>query len=119
MRETDKPSFDSSLWFLARDGEEVCGVALCKVPGDEGWVDVVGVRRPWRTRGLGLALLRHAFAEYHRRGVRKVDLSVDAKSVAGAPRLYSRAGLSVNSSYVIYLKELRPGVDLAARSEAD
>ncbi len=119
MRETDKPSFDPSLWFLARDGEEVCGVALCKVLGDEGWVDVVGVRRPWRTRGLGLALLRHAFAEYHRRGVRKVDLGVDAKSVAGAPRLYGRAGLSVNSSYVIYLKELRPGVDLAARSEAD
>ena len=119
VRETDKPSFDPSLWFLARDGEEVCGVALCKVLGDEGWVDVVGVRRPWRNRGLGLALLRHAFAEYHRRGVRKVGLSVDAESVTGAPRLYGRAGMSVKSSYVIYLKELRSGVDLAARSEAD
>ncbi len=52
MRETDKPSFDPSLWFLVRDGEEVCGVALCKVPGDEGWVDVVGVRR----RGAPAAL---------------------------------------------------------------
>lgn len=119
VRETDKPSFDPSLWFLARDGEEVCGVALCKVLGDEGWVDVVGVRRPWRNRGLGLALLRHAFAEYHRRGVRKVGLSVDAESVTGAPRLYGRAGMSVKSSYVIYLKELRSGVDLAARSEAN
>ena len=119
VRETDKPSFDPSLWFLARDGEEVCGVALCKVLGDEGWVDVVGVRRPWRNRGLGLALLRHAFAEYHRRGVRKVGLSVDAESVTGAPRLYGRAGMSVKSSYVIYVKELRSGVDLAARSEAD
>jgi mycothiol synthase len=89
------------------------------VLGDEGWVDVVGVRRPWRNRGLGLALLRHAFAEYHRRGVRKVGLSVDAESVTSAPRLYGRAGMSVKSSYVIYVKELRSGVDLAARSEAD
>ena len=48
-----------------------------------------------------------------------MDLSVDAKSVAGAPRLYGRAGMSVKSSYVMYLKELRSGVDLAARSEAD
>ena len=119
LRDTQKDSFDPSLWFLARDGAEICGVALCKVLGDEGWVDVVGVRRPWRKRGLGLALLRHAFAEYHRRGVRKVGLSVDAESITGAPRLYGRAGMRVKESYVIHLKELRPGVDLAARSRAD
>jgi ribosomal protein S18 acetylase RimI-like enzyme len=120
LRETQKESFDPSLWFLAReDGGEICGVALCKVLADEGWVDVVGVRRPWRKCGLGLALLRHAFAEYHRRGVRKVGLSVDAGSITGAPRLYGRAGMRVKESYVIHLKELRPGVDLGARSEDD
>ncbi len=118
-RLTEKESFDPSLWFLARDGEEICGVALCKVLDEQGWVDVVGVRRTWRKRGLGLALLRHAFAEYHRRGVRKVGLSVDAESITGAPRLYGRAGMSVKDSYVVYLKELRPGVDLGARSQTD
>ncbi len=119
LRETQKESFDPWLWFLARDGSEICGVALCKVLGDEGWVDVVGVRRPWRKCGLGLALLRHAFAEDHRRGVRKVGLSVDAQSITGAPRLYGRAGMRVKESYIIHLKELRPGVDLGARSVAD
>jgi mycothiol synthase len=120
LQETQKESFDPSLWFLAReDGGEICGVALCKVLGDEGWVDVVGVRRPWRKCGLGLALLRHAFAAYHRRGVRKVGLSVDAESITGAPRLYGRAGMRVKESYVIHLKELRPGVDLGARSGSD
>jgi mycothiol synthase len=117
LRETEKESFDPSLWFLARDGGEVCGVVLCKVLEDQGWVTVVGVRRPWRKRGLGLALLRHAFAEYHRRGVRTVSLSVDAESITGAPRLYGRAGMRVRESYVVYLKELRPGVDLGDRSE--
>jgi mycothiol synthase len=118
LRETHKESFDPSLWFLARDGGEICGAALCKVLGGEGWVGLVGVRRPWRRRGLGLALLRHAFAEYHRRGVRKVGLSVDAESITGAPRLYGRAGMRVKESYLIHLKELRPGVDLGARSGA-
>jgi mycothiol synthase len=119
VRETEKESFDPSLWFLARDGDEISGVALCKVLGDQGSVTVVGVRWPWRNRGLGLALLRHAFTEYHRRSVRKVLLSVDAESITGAPRLYGRAGMRVRESYVIHLKELRPGIDLGARSEAN
>jgi mycothiol synthase len=113
---TEQPSFDPSLWFLAMDGDEIAGVTLCKTLAGEGWVDVVGVRRPWRNRGLALALLRHALAEYHRRGVRKVALSVDAESITGAPRLYGRAGMRVRESYAIYLKELRPGIDLGKRS---
>ena len=119
LRETQKASFDPSLWFLALDGGEICGVALCKIVGDQGWVDVVGVRRPWRKRGLGLALLRQSLAEYHRRGVRKVDLSVDAESITGAPRLYGRAGMHLRESYVVYLIVLRSGFDLGARSEAE
>jgi ribosomal protein S18 acetylase RimI-like enzyme len=95
VRETEKESFDPSLWFLAVEGDEIAGVTLCKTLANEGWVAVVGVRRPWRKRGLALALLRHAFAEYHRRGVRKVLLSVDAESITGAPRLYGRAGMRV------------------------
>jgi mycothiol synthase len=119
VRETEKESFDPSLWFLAADGDEIAGVTLCKTFAGEGWVAVVGVRRPWRKRGLGLALLRHAFAEYHSRGVRKVLLSVDAESITGAPRLYGRAGMRVRESYIIHLKELRSGVDLGERSQAD
>jgi mycothiol synthase len=113
---TRAQSFDPTLWFLAVDGEEIAGATLCKTLAGEGWIHVVGVRRPWRNRGLGLALLRHALAEYQRRGVRKVALSVDAESITGAPRLYGRAGMRVRESYVIYLKELRSGRDLSAGS---
>ena len=119
VSETEKESFDPSLWFLAVEGDEIAGVTLCKTLAGEGWVAVVGVRRPWRNRGLGLALLRHAFTEYHRRGTRRVSLSVDAESITGAPRLYERAGMRVRESYMIYLKELRPGVDLGMRLEED
>ena len=113
---TRAESFDPALWFLAVAGDEIAGVTLCKTLSGEGWIQVVGVRRPWRNRGLGLALLRHALAEYLRRGVRKIALSVDAESTTGAPRLYERAGMSVRESYIIYLKELRSGTDLGARS---
>jgi mycothiol synthase len=113
---TETESFDPTLWFLAMDGDEIAGVTLCKTLAGEGWVNVVGVRRPWRNRGLGLALLRHAFTEYHRRGVPRVALSVDAESITGAPRLYKRAGMRVRESYIIHLKELRPGIDLSTRS---
>ncbi|HEX5913996.1 MAG TPA: GNAT family N-acetyltransferase [Rubrobacter sp.] len=119
VRETQKESFDPSLWFLATDGDEIAGLALCKTLAGEGWVDVVGVRRPWRNRGLGLALLRHAFTEYHRRGTHRVSLSVDAESITGAPKLYGRAGMRVRESYIIHLKVLRPGVDLGMRFDGD
>ena len=116
VRMTEHDAFDPSLWFLAWDGPEIAGLILCKLVAGQGWVDVVGVRRPWRGRGLGLALLRHAFGEYHRRGIERVGLSVDAQSVTGAPGLYLRAGMHVTKSYIQYQKELRPGVDISVRS---
>lgn len=104
-------SFDPGLWFLAEEDGQIAGIVLAKTIAGEGWVDAVGVRRPWRGRGLGLALLRQAFAEYHRRGVRGVGLSVDAESATGAPRLYGRAGMAVERGYTIHRKELRAGTE--------
>lgn len=100
---------DPALWFLAWDGPEVAGVALSYVAPATGigWVDHLGVRRPWRGRGLGLALLRHAFGAFYERGVRQVRLSVDDQSRTGATRLYERAGMATIQRYHIYRKNLR------------
>ena len=92
-----------SLWFLALAGGEVAGVLVCSwhSSGDRtyGWVNELGVRNPWRRRGLGLALLRHAFAELGRLGANRVGLGVDAENVTGAVRLYERAGMHVTRRY--------------------
>lgn len=112
---TRAEGFDPGLWFITEIGVDIPGVCLCKVVGDRGEVDVVAVRRPWRGRGLGLAMLGHAFGELYRRGVREVGLSVDAESTTGAPRLYGRAGMRVTESYILYQKELRSGRDPWAR----
>jgi ribosomal protein S18 acetylase RimI-like enzyme len=93
------PNFDPDLWLVAWSGLDVAGVVLnyperAADPG-YGWVGALAVRRPWRRRGVGEALLRRSFATFHARGLRKVRLGVDAENPTGATRLYERAGMSV------------------------
>lgn len=100
---------DLSLWFVAEEHGEVAGVALTKPHEAEeglGWVRVLGVRRPWRRRGLGRAILLHVFQEYRRRGFHGVGLGVDAESLTGANRLYENAGMRVFRRSDIYEKAL-------------
>jgi mycothiol synthase len=108
--------FDPSLWFLAMDGEEAAGVLLCVQTPEVCWVANLGVRRPWRRRGLGEALIRHAFGEFYRRGRKEVVLGVDAASPTGAVALYERAGMTVSQEHVVYEKELRPGEEFVSGS---
>lgn len=108
--------FDPTLWFIAMDGDEIAGVSLCGYYLDDGLVDNLGVRRPWRRHGLGIALLQHSFGEFYRRGVHKVSLGVDSQNLTGAVRLYERAGMHVALTYDHYEKELRPGIDLSTQT---
>jgi mycothiol synthase len=104
----DVDSFDASLWFLALDGDEVAGIALGEILPDRGWVNELGVRRPWRRHGLGIALLRHAFGEFHRReparggprrGLREPDWGHTGlrtcRDEHGAPVRYLREGVAI------------------------
>ncbi|MGH2508333.1 MAG: GNAT family N-acetyltransferase [Ktedonobacteraceae bacterium] len=107
-----RADFDPSLWFIAYAGEEIAGLALCGKLGEEAYVDNLAVRRPWRRKGLGLALLYHAFGEFYRRGERLVVLHVDSQNLTGATRLYARAGMRPVEQYDAFQLELRAGVEL-------
>jgi len=112
--------YDPTLYFIAMDGDEIAGVNLCRThfpsDADRGLVGSISVRRPWRQRGLGLALLRHAFNEFYRRGKRKVGLGVDTQNLTGALRLYETAGMHIEQAYDYYEKELRPGAEISVKS---
>lgn len=112
--------FDYDLWFAAFEGNEVCGTSLNLPKTQEdpgmGWVNTLGVRRPWRKQGVGLALLQKSFDEFYRRGTYRVGLGVDASSLTGATRLYERAGMKILRAYNVYEKEIRAGKDLTTRS---
>jgi mycothiol synthase len=102
--------FDPGLWSLAFADGELQGIALCRPEweGDPGfgWISVLGVRKPWRGRGLGLALLRRSFRELRARGKTKVGLGVDGENATGAVRLYERAGMEVARRRRSYRKAL-------------
>jgi mycothiol synthase len=109
--------FAPELWFLAMSGNQIAGVALCSDYADmgQGWVNTVGVRRPWRRSGVALALLHHAFAEFYRRGRATVALGVDAQSLTGATRVYEKAGMHTKHRFALLTKELRHGVELTTQ----
>jgi mycothiol synthase len=91
--------FDPTCWFVAEQDGEIAGVSLCRPERegrpDMGWVATLAVRRPWRRRGLGLALLLHSFRELRARGRERAGLGVDGENTTGAVRLYERAGMHV------------------------
>ncbi len=113
------PMWDDSLVWLAEDGGEIAGFCVCitsrGADPKEGYVGSLGVRRPWRKRGLARFLLTNAFAEYQRRGYETVALDVDADSPTGAIRLYESVGMSEVSRTLDYALTIRDGEDLATR----
>ncbi len=106
----ERERFDPSLWFAAWDGDAIAGGILggWKRFG-VGWISEVFVREPWRRRGLGLALLRHAFGAFYARGERRCALGVDTRNPTGARSVYERAGMRVLWQADVFEKELRPG----------
>ena len=71
-----------------------------------GLVGALGVRRAWRGRGLGRALLLHTFGEFHRRGTGRVTLGVDSSNPTGATQLYESVGMHVELENVVWEKIL-------------
>jgi mycothiol synthase len=100
---TAHDSFEPECWFVAENDAGLAGVCLT---WKEGWIKDLAVAESARGRGLGEALLRHAFARLHERGVRRVGLKVDAANPTGAPRLYERAGMRVVKRHCMYVKPL-------------
>ncbi len=107
-RRLEEERFDPTVWTTVRADGEIAGVLIAdwKRHGEAGWIGSVAVRKPWRRRGVGEALLLRSFGQFYDRGERVVQLGVDAENATGATRLYERVGMSVGFEAVIYAKEL-------------
>lgn len=114
------PDTDPDLWLVAVDGDQVAATLICfpKTAEDPAmaYIDTLGVRRPWRKQGLGLALLQYTFKACYQRGKHKVALDVDSASLTGATRLYEKAGMHIQRQEASYEKPLRSGEDLSTRT---
>jgi mycothiol synthase len=99
---------DFSLWWLVMvDGELAAAQIAGKRPEGDGYIADLGTLRAYRGRGLARLLLHKAFAEFHRRGERKVGLGVDASNPTGAVALYESVGMRKRHEHAVY--EFAPG----------
>lgn len=113
------PNYDPKYYHLLWDGDEVAAVSLCYPNAEnnrrKGLVGALGVRKPWRKRGLGLAILLHSFRVFWDNNIPIVTLGVDAESLTGATRLYEKAGMHVERTFATFEKRIREGEDLRNR----
>jgi mycothiol synthase len=104
-----EPTKTWNEWLVAFAGGEMAG-ALQSADGEEneGWVKRLAVGRDHRRRGIGEALLRHAFAVYAGNGRERAGLGVDMANPTRAVRLYLAVGLTPLYEANIYETVLRP-----------
>jgi GNAT superfamily N-acetyltransferase len=94
------PSFRSDLSLVALDGDQIVGYSANYVAESdweaagirEGWVGQLGVRRPWRRRGLATALLVRSMTTFAAAGLEAATLGVDTENPTGAVGVYERVG---------------------------
>ncbi len=112
---TGDPDFRPDLSLLIVDGQEPVGFTICHVEsrGDdkhssEGWISQMGVRPPWRNRGLGSALLSELMQRFRSGGLRYATLDVSVNNPQ-ALRLYGRLGFEHTKRYTSFQKKVALG----------
>ncbi|NJD30136.1 MAG: GNAT family N-acetyltransferase [Chloroflexi bacterium] len=108
------PETDTTLWRVAWDGDEVAGLSMNTIYAEEnerlgiraGWLEQVSVRRPWRRRGLGAAIIAASLRTFREQGMNEAMLGVDAENPTGALALYERLGFTRHRAFRIYRKGL-------------
>lgn len=97
---------DPTLWWLAWDGDELAGFVIPAAEEHGAVIREFAVRRPWRGRGIGRALLATAFTTLRDRGETIVRLFVDVQNVTDALRVYEAAGMRVSRRFDVMQKPL-------------
>jgi ribosomal protein S18 acetylase RimI-like enzyme len=100
-------AFRDDLIIVAWSGDEIAGALIAAAAAQEapggGYVAELGVRRAYRGRGLGRALLLESFERLRAAGRVAVVLHVDANSETGADGLYRRVGMREQRMYASWL----------------
>jgi ribosomal protein S18 acetylase RimI-like enzyme len=74
----------------------------------EGYTMLVGVRRPWRGRGVAANLLADSMSAFRDAGLEYAGLDVDSDNPTGALQLYLRLGYVSRRRTVLLDKEIPP-----------
>lgn len=113
----ENPTFEMALWQVAWDSatNEVAGASINTIFHTDnaqfgfkrGWVETLGVRRPWRGRGLAKALLSASLRALQAAGMTEVALGVDAANPTGALQLYENMGFRRHKEGAVWRKQIK------------
>lgn len=112
------PKFDPSLFVVGWDGDEIAGGVVNEINNTEnaafnrrrGWLRSVFVRRPWRRRGLGKAIVLRSLQVFRERGMTSAGLGVDADNPTGAMGLYTGTGFETEVRSTAYRKPMERAI---------
>jgi mycothiol synthase len=103
------PTLD--LFALAEDGTPAafCWCSIYPLENErhgrmDGWIGILGVRRAFRSQGVGRALLREGLRRLKAQGVEFARLGVDGASPTGATKLYESEGFQTTYSRILYTR---------------
>jgi mycothiol synthase len=110
----ERSSFRPDLTYVVMDGAEVAGFSFNCISVEEnarrhtseGWVEVLGVRRSWRKRGVATALLCASLHAFKAEGLQHALLGVDAENPTGALRVYNSVGFNPVKRYIQFEKRI-------------
>lgn len=113
---SDKETFQPERWQVAWDKRtgEVAGQVRAyinakwneKYDCQQGYIDVVSVRKPWRRQGVARALLTRSLAQLKAAGMTSAELDADSDNSTGATHLYTDCGFQVIKRSTLYRKPL-------------
>jgi mycothiol synthase len=108
------PLRQMSLWVVAWQGGEIVGQVLNRINHEanaelgmrRGWLNSVGVRRPWRRQGVARAMVAQSLRVLRDAGMTSAGLGVDAENANGALGVYEASGFRVVRTERVYRKPL-------------
>lgn len=111
--------------FVAWAGGQVAGACLndvseaARAVDEPAWINNLFVRRAWRRRGLGRALVAASLERAKQLGYTRTSLNVDAENPTGAVRLYEAAGFQLVTRRFIYQRAFSAVADEGRRADSE
>ena len=113
-RRNEAATFMPELWQIAWEGDEIIGGVHNYIDREEnaafnrkwGHTEQVFVRKPWRKRGIAMALIARSLKILGEQGMIEATLDVDTENSSGALGLYESLGYRPYSEFTFYRKPL-------------
>jgi mycothiol synthase len=104
------PDFDRQGWFFTfLDAKPVGFVGTWIDPKyvayrEEklGWIDSIGVLKPYRNKDIGTSLMLNGMEHLRKRGMTDVELGVDDTNPTSAIKLYEKVGFKITRKELTY-----------------